>query len=606
MRRAFIIIAALAAGLSACSLAGDVTPPPGSRVASGSDSAGGASASGSVDLGLGYPAFKPSASEGALLFAQHCAACHGAAGKGDGERSAQLMSERAEPLPDFSAPDLARQATPFGWYETISLGRLEKLMPPWAQSLTEAERWNLVAFLYTLSTPPEQIEAGGAIYAARCAECHGERGQGDGPQARDPPVPDFTDQAFMASTAPAGFFAAITDGIDGQHVFADLAEDRRWAVVDYVRAFAYNYAAPGTVAASVSGEASVTGSVQNGTAGAAVPGDLVVTLHGFDDFSETVTLSATVSASGAYAFTSVPYIAGRQFILSTRHQGVIYGSDIFSFDLEPTVEMPLVIFDSTTDPGALRVERMHIFFDLTGDGGATVGELFLFSNGGDKTYADAGGPALEIPLPASAADVTVQGGVEGEDYVLAGQGLQLSAPVRPGSSSAQILISFRLPYDRRLDFEQELLYPVNALNVLLPAEGMTLRGGGLQDEGVQEIQGSAFHSYGAAGLAAGNTVSFQLSGQPASAASGAGLLTGSDPLRLGIGVGGLVLALAGVGYWWYLRRSPRTDDEPQDREALLQAIADLDDAFDEGELGEREYERERARLKRQLQKIWEE
>ncbi|MEY3150594.1 MAG: hypothetical protein RLY92_821, partial [Chloroflexota bacterium] len=125
--------AALAAG--ACTLAGDVTPPPGYvpfEMAA------------PVALAAGVAA---DAANGARLYAQHCTACHGANGAGDGELAAKLPG----PLPNFTDAQLAAVREPQAWFNIISNGNLAALMPPWKDRLSARERWDLVAHLYSLS-----------------------------------------------------------------------------------------------------------------------------------------------------------------------------------------------------------------------------------------------------------------------------------------------------------------------------------------------------------------------------------------------------------------------------------------------------------------------
>lgn len=342
----------------------------------------------------------------------------------------------------------------------------------------------------------------------------------------------------------------------------------------------------------------IFGSVTNGTAGAAVPEGLSVTLYGFENLSQSVTLTASVDALGVFRFEAVPYTPERRFVASATHAGVIYGSDVVVFETgAAALEAPLTIYETTSSPAAVRVERMHLFFDFSGDL-ATVGELYIFSNDGDRTFWKPSG-TLEFSLPAGAQSLNVQGAQAGVDYFQTGQGLVATSPVRPGSGTAQILYSFSLPYGRQMDFEHSVYYPVSVANVLVPEVGVRVRGPALQDQGVQHIQGAPYHSYLAANLSPGDTLSFRLSGRPATAAAAAGGLA-TDPTSLAIGAGVLGLTIAGVGYWWLLRSRGRSPALPADRESLLQAIADLDDAFEAGEMDERAYRRKRARLKAQL------
>ncbi len=611
--------------LSACSLAGDITPPPGARSVTVNDIPPTEAPAAvppltsppiePVDVDKAFPAARPSAAEGGAIFAEHCAACHGETGKGDGPRLVELMAQRTGPLPDFSQPDLARGTTPVLWFKTITEGRLDELMPPWGHKLSEAERWNVVAFLYTLSAPPTQIESGKAIYAANCAACHGETGQGDGPDAEGQNVPDFTDLAYMARVTQNDLFSALMDDVGpAPHTFGRLTEAERWAVADYVRAFSYAYAAPGTPLPEKTGV--VHGTVVNGTSGAASPAGLEVNLHGFDmiggNLNLAVTLTTTTRADGAFQFEATPYKAGRQFLLTTNYGGVTYSSDVAAFDAgQEALELPLRVYEITSDTANLRVDRFHMFLEFDGNDRVTVGQLYLLSNLGDRTIASSeGGKTFELALPPGAENVVVRNEVEGQDYFRTDEGLADTLPIAPGGGAAQLLVSYSLPYGDKLDFSQKMLYPVEATNLLVADVAVQVSGEQLEFQGRQEFQGTAFQNFTRNNLAAGESLTFQVSGRPGSAAAptGGASLTLGDSTSLAVGLGAVALVLLGVGAFTWLRfarRSPDEIDEAVSKEDLLQAIAELDDEYEAGRLDEREYERERHELKAQLMKVWE-
>jgi len=87
--------------------------------------------------------------------------------------------------------------------------------------------------------PPEMPSAvrGQAVYAANCAACHGEAGDGSGLAG----AADFTDVAFMRQEKPAEFFEAIRDGVAGSAMPAwgdRLTEMEIWDVLYYEWTFA--------------------------------------------------------------------------------------------------------------------------------------------------------------------------------------------------------------------------------------------------------------------------------------------------------------------------------------------------------------------------------
>ena len=94
---------------------------------------------------------------GAALYPVHCAACHGADGRGDGPLAAGL---RMRPLPLTGFHLLERSDGEMFWLLSHGVpdGRGGLAMPGFAQHLSEDERWDLIAYIQTLAgaTPDDK------------------------------------------------------------------------------------------------------------------------------------------------------------------------------------------------------------------------------------------------------------------------------------------------------------------------------------------------------------------------------------------------------------------------------------------------------------------
>ena len=85
------------------------------------------------------------------------------------------------------------------------------------------------------------VEAGKKVYAAQCADCHGEAGKGDGPMAAytgDPAPSNLADAEWKHGSSDGEIYTVIHDGVEGTAMkdFAkDLKENEIWNVVNYVK-----------------------------------------------------------------------------------------------------------------------------------------------------------------------------------------------------------------------------------------------------------------------------------------------------------------------------------------------------------------------------------
>ena len=92
----------------------------------------------------------------------------------------------------------------------------------------------------------EDLALGESVYRENCVACHGEKGDGKGPQAyrlRTKPR-DFTKGIYKFRSTPSGslpldkdVYRTITQGVRGTSMLAQLqlSEQSRWAVVQYVK-----------------------------------------------------------------------------------------------------------------------------------------------------------------------------------------------------------------------------------------------------------------------------------------------------------------------------------------------------------------------------------
>ena len=85
---------------------------------------------------------------------------------------------------------------------------------------------------------PDNLAAAHAIYMDKCANCHGEKGAGDGPEADmyTPAPASFTDAHMMGEMTDGEIFWKMTEGRKPMPSFKkQLSDEQRWQLVNYLR-----------------------------------------------------------------------------------------------------------------------------------------------------------------------------------------------------------------------------------------------------------------------------------------------------------------------------------------------------------------------------------
>ena len=105
------------------------------------------------------PRQPPDLRQAGELFAQHCTACHGTQGRGDGP-----LAKGMKPAPrNFHDDTRMRQHSLYGLYNTISLGVRGTPMRAFRE-LSEADRWALAFFVAGLRTDRDSLAKGEALW----------------------------------------------------------------------------------------------------------------------------------------------------------------------------------------------------------------------------------------------------------------------------------------------------------------------------------------------------------------------------------------------------------------------------------------------------------
>jgi len=625
----YSLLLAVLLTLSACtfSLAEDITPPP------GADQMTAPEPQAQAISGPVFPVVPPDPAQGAAIFIEKCAPCHGDTGMGDGPSAASL----SVPVAALGDPQLARQRTPAEWFTTVTQGNIERFMPPFT-SLTDRQRWDVVAYAFMLSETPETIAQGQSLYQANCAACHGDQGKGDGPDAAGLTTApgDFTDQEQMTEKSGLQLAQAIRQGVgEAMPGYAEqLSEAEVWALAAYVRNLGFVASSEMAAAEPPLPEATpanpqeatqmaqagnplgvVTVSIKD-SAGQTLKLDMPVTLYAFDNMQFVYSTTQSTQIEGTYTFEGVEMPAGRAFISSVDYSGVTYGSDVASVsDASAPLPLDITVFETTTDASKLVVDRLHIFFDFSIPENVQVIELYIIQNQSEYTVVaeNDGGAVVNFHLPKDVTNLQFQDGEIGGRYLQTEDGFADTQAVRAGAGDTQVVFAYSLPFKRKLKFSQLQEMPINSAVILVP-EGVKLKGDNLQDGGLKDVQGASYQMYTLQSIPAGGDVSVEISGSPKGAAASIGAIDTRTGLLIGLGALGVALIVAGV--WIYRRdRAANITDEDEaeaeeeeeampeaNPEQLMDAIIALDDGYQAGELPEEAYRQRRAELKARLDK----
>ena len=615
MKKAIFVALLLPFLLAACSLASDLTPPPGYHPTAIVQP---------TAAPVVYPLVPPDPAQGAAIFTQDCAPCHGSTGMGNGDKAASLPN----PVAAIGTNAVARPAKPMAWYDVISNGRIERFMPPFA-SLTDRQRWDVIAYVYSLSSSSSVIQQGQDVYTANCQSCHGASGRGDGPQtaAAAAKVLDWSDPSFLAQRSNQDLYNATTNGLTpGMPAYStQLTDDQRWAVAAYMRTFSFasnasssasaNPAAASTATASQSstspagtpaptdaaqvnpaatavplnstpaaldtpsipataapvgtvsaGAPVVTGKVNiNGkvtyTAGSTMPSGLKANLISYDNMTQVGSASADVNSDGTFSFPNVDVVQGRVWLAQVMYNKVPFSSQpLHDTDIKPGTDASLAvtISESSTDASVLTAQRLHIFFDFSVAGTLQVAELFIVQNNTNKAVvaADSAHPALQFDLPAGATNLSFQDGTIGDGrYVQTATGFGDNQAVPP-QASAQVLFAYEMPYtNNTANVSVPIPMLVDSAVVLVPAAGVTVSGPQVSPSGTQNVSGSGtINTFSATNLARGSKLDLTVSGAPAAAAATGTSTDSNSPVALVIGLAVFGVALAGGGFWLFRQR----------------------------------------------------
>jgi mono/diheme cytochrome c family protein len=573
---------------------------------------------------ISLPQSAPDLALGAQVFAENCTRCHGAAGKGDGE---MVQSGQVTGVPDFTNPLTTQGAAPIAWYEVVTNGRLDKLMPPWGGKLSEAQRWAVTMYVYTLANTPNQLKAGESVWGAKCADCHGKTGEGT---AKGAPLPN------LLQASNADLLKLLVEGIpDKMPSFEkELSADDQTAVIAYSRMLTLKNAggasqqvAAAPTAADTTAEPATTpnpdagaattglisGKVTNKSAGGTVPSDLTLNLHVISDQNTTAPndiLQAKINSDNTYRFEKVPLQAGWQYVVTASYKGTAFNSEVVNGDpTKPQIDLPLNIYDVAADPSGIQVSGILTMVQPSQQQNQLeVVQIYNFTNASDRVFLkqENGTPSsVSVRLPKGAAFEDFSNG----SYLISADGTQVTdtQPVLPGDSHV-MHVAFTLPYFGGVAIDQPLDYQLNGqVEVMSGVDALSIVGDGFSGLGTRQLGNRVYTSYGGQlSRNAGEALRYQIQGPLTStqASAPAAATNNLSPIAYILIGAGLLSIGAAFGFFMRERVTParaavQESANPQIN-ALIKKIADLDAQYSDRKISKTKYQKQRTALKAQV------
>lgn len=626
-----VLIAILSLTLAACqgNLAGEpqivstlpppTAAPPTAEGAAGADTGGDAA---SADV----PQSAPNVGMGAAVFvANNCAECHAIDGSGNSEsyESGQI------PYPGDMTDRVAVAAdTPEQWFQIITNGNLENLMPPWGGSLSTAERWAVAMYVYTLSYAPEQIEQGETVFAAHFADLDAF---------------DFSDPAAMVSVSDQQIYDTFADSAP-----ESVSEDDIWNAAAYARTLSLSGvdtlgADPAEMAAAGAGAdtadgagmgesaettvesvvGNITGEIVNGTQGGTAPDEATITLYVLNQGMQGMSMIDTreiETTDGTYTFEGVDISPDYTYVTMTSYRDHQFLSEPRRGMLELTdnaLELPIEVYELTEDKAVVSIERMVMQVTAV-DHGLQIAQVATFTNSSDRVFTSS--QALDeegtrfgstvMFLPPGAA-VMGFGSTNPDRYVVSDEDFAVidTIPLMPGEEHIMQVV-YLLPYDAAgAIIEHPVAYDFDgSVRLLVSPESLTVDSEQLERMGEQQFGQDVFAEYGSdVALTEGGAISYELSGEAAAAPMTTAAATGGSDNTLPMilfAISG-VLAVTAGGLWAYGRMNKTEPNTDKQIDELVSQIAELDRQHDAGQLNHDLWHKQRDELKAELKALME-
>lgn len=528
--------------------------------------------------------WQPDIVNGARIFAERCVECHGL--RGDGRGDLALAGSVEAPL-DMTDWSVVAAKSPLEWFEIITTGRIENLMPPWENALSEAERWDVALYSYTLAYDEELLARGEQVWGESCGEC-------DLPTLA-PPV--FSDVDYGAKL--------------NQEIFGSALEDAAAsAAAAYARMRTLQAEAAGAETETAA-RVEIGGRVIHGTDGGIVPAETIVQLR-YGNFDSGYRIAErTIDADGAFQFDGIPYATEFDYAV-----GALYGERLFSQRVFPGQddERLITVYDETNDPLAVSIARIDLYIEpvsLEGLGaGLTVSQRLTYRNSSDRIYTSGRGfddgreASLLIQFPVGAK--LLSGEAQGR-YVVIEDLDQLpdsvidTRPVLPGEVH-DVLLEYWLPYNGAAQFEQDFNNLIDAAVTVTLSNDLSVASDWLQRNDKAGL-GAGIRQFGAdPSVERGPRISFDIRGDPFATSSDDHSVVTSESLP-GLLLGVIALAGALLGGLGLMKR--RVDKKGGEIEGLVAELARLEADHDQGRINHDLYHQRRRALKAKLAQLME-
>ena len=349
--------------------------------------------------------------------------------------------------------------------------------------------------------------------------------------------------------------------------------------------------------------ATLQGMLINATEGATVPVDTPVLLHSLSSEGNLISTMETVTeADGNFRFDAMPVSDILSYGVVVNYQGMRYSVVLTPEDLSLSVK--LTVYEATQDVSVIKVARQSLVIADIVEAErevVAVGVLNLV-NVSDRTLVpdieNIASPSdisfLRFSLPLQAENFDFQSDLTGGQVIPMGIGFAMTAPIMPGDHSVNY--SFTFPYQGdSVAYRDGLLQGAEVYQVLVPQRLGPVQAAPLTLMPEVEVIGSVYQVWEGGAYSAGEAITLELSGLPQPgllSRMSLAVVNGSFwHVTILVIVGAALLLLLVYGGF----RAPRLVPEAgtgvsglaethESREAMVQAVAALDQRFHQGQI----------------------